>query len=377
MDLSVFPQLASDQSYTSGFYPELLQAIVRELSVIVLQNPGLRREFVGDRPLDISILDEPFSKRLKDIRAAVGREWRYGVSCEGETSMAVRGYKQMSVSSPLPFNSSGDSLGGKEGQPAFWQDGLMCGDPLGGTSSCQLYGCLSPWEQISKDLLIGITHVKFSTSLNSIAAVYRGEVHMTDVGTLASAYLPKRYNFLPLQEILEPSCTTGAWKSFFLWPPLSSRRRQRNSQAMENGRNAATGSKGSSHEHSTFNLPAVPLAEGDWRKLMAKELARGVRVSTGVSDQLKMDGAESAESWEERMNQIRKLFFQLYAIQEDDSLALNTRLNQRGTSLPEDGSSGSSSVRNSNAEPAYGGKTLLKLHHVDHFTFSYLFLQFL
>lgn len=384
MDLSVFPQLASDQGYTTGFYPELVQAVVRELTVIVLQNPGLRRELVGDRQLDISILEQPFSRRVQDIKAAVAREWLYGVSCERKPNIAVPGLHQLSVSSGGSSTASDDSLPGKAGQPASWQDGLLCGDSPAGVSSCQLYGCLSPWEHIPKDVLIGITHVKFSTPMNLIAAVHRGEVHMTDVGTIASAYLPERYNFLPLREVLEPSCTIGAWKSFFLLrDPASKRRRERRARTADIERKMPT-RQATVEDEPNLGPSSVPLsfssrqdfggsrAEGYWREAVAEDLAREARLPPGTFEARHLDDLEEAESWEERMSQTRKLFFKLYGVQAEGS-STSSGQSEEPAGTTSTGPSSFSASRSSDTETAYEEKTLVKLHYVDHFTFSYLF----
>lgn len=372
MDLSVFPQLAADQGYTTGFYPELLQAVVRELTVIALQNHGLRRELLGDRQLDIPIIEQPFSKRVKDIKAAVAREWLYGVSCEGPARMAVRGLQQLAVSPEVSRTSTADSLPKKEGQTASWQDGLLCADSPAATSSCQLYGCLSPWDQIPKDVLIEVTHVKFSTPMNLVAAVHRGEVHMTDIGTIASAYLPERYNFLPLREVLEPSCTTGAWKSFFLLPS-NKRRRERRSHSGDSGRKRPTVVTVPHDEQKPASFTAGPLAHDGGGNIMAKDFPRTAQGSAALAERHYADAAEPTESWEKRVSQTRRLFFLLYGIQEEGLASTDGQSEQHAFGITADGTAVLSTGRSLDEDTAYEEKTLLKLQHVDHFTFSYLF----
>ncbi|OEH77358.1 hypothetical protein cyc_02883 [Cyclospora cayetanensis] len=377
MDLSAFPQLASDQGYTTGFYPELLQAVARELTVIVLQNPGLRHELVGDRQLDIDILDQPFHKRLHDIKAAVAQEWLYGATCGGETGVAAGGLRRLSEvhDAGAPVTYPNDMMLGQGGP--VWHDGVLCGDASAGASTCELYGCLSPWKQIPKDIFIGITHVTFSTPMNLVAAVYRGEVHMTDVGTIASAYLPEKYNFLPLREILEPSCTIGAWKSFFLLREMSSGRRKRErktssrlSTSLDNNAanlSSAPGLPGS-RSGGGDNNRGLP-AEGVSRPLAGKDLPQE-RTHAAAYELGKL---EQLESWETRMSQTRKLFFKLYGVQEEAESAAGGQSQQPTASQSAGGSNGHGSGRSSDAEAPYEEKTLVKLHHVDHFTFSYLF----
>lgn len=380
MDLSVFPQLASDQGYTTGFYPELLQSIIRELTVIVLQNPGLRRELVGDRPLNISILEQPFSKRLQDMKAAVAQKWHYGNSCGSRSSMAVPGLQQLPVSSAGAASSFDDSLSGDGGQSTSWQDVLLCADAPPGPFACELHGCLSPWEQIPKDMLIGITHVKFSTPMNLIAAVHRGEVDMTDIGTLASAYLPERYNFLPLRDVLEPSCTIGAWKSFFLLhDPTSKRRRDhRGGPVAFKIPKQTTGRDNEPNVgHSGFPLGVSGRdaggisAESHRRSQRAKDLARDGWLPVGTSEALFWDSLEVTESWEDQVNRTRKLFFKLYGVQSEGSSTGNGQ--DSAPTFTASGASSFNASRNADTETAYEEKTLVKLHHVDHFTFSYLF----
>lgn len=372
MDLNVFPQLAADQGYTTGFYPELLQAVVRELTVIALQNHGLRRELLGDRQLDIPILEQPFSKRVKDIKAAVAREWLYGVSCEGPARMAVRGLQQLAVSPEASRRSTADSLPKKEGQTASWQDGLLCADSPAVTSSCQLYGCLSPWDQIPKDVLIEVTHVKFSTPLNLVAAVHRGEVHMTDVGTIASAYLPERYNFLPLREVLEPSCTTGAWKSFFLLPS-NKRRRERRSHSGERGRKRPAVVTIPHDEQNPAGFTAGPLALSEEGNIMAKDFTRAAHGPAALAERQYGDAGEPTESWEKRVSQTRRLFFLLYGVQEEGLTRTEGQSEQHTSAVTVEGIAALSTGQSLDEDAAYEEKTLLKLHHVDHFTFSYLF----
>lgn len=381
MDLSVFPQLASDQAYTIGFYPELLQAIVHELTVIVLQNPGLRREVVGDRQLSISILEKPFSKRVKDVKAAVARKWRHGDACESRSGIAVSGLQQLPISTGGD-PSSDDSLPGEKGQPGSWQDELLCGESSAGGSPCFLHGCLSPWEAIPKDILIGVTHVKFSTPMNLIAAVHRGEVHMTDVGTLASAYLPERYNFLPLREVLEPSCTIGAWKSFFLLrDPASKRRLERRVDVAELKRKLPTRQAASGMQ---ANFGRSRFTATDSGKTVADEHsaqkhcrgcgAEDIDCEGRLPAQSRyLGGLESAESWEDRVIQTRKVFYRLYGVQAAGSSTSEVRVSEPASILTAGTSGGFSAGRSAETETAYEEKTLVKLHHVDHFTFSYLF----
>ncbi|CDJ34160.1 uncharacterized protein EMH_0060570 [Eimeria mitis] len=390
MDFSVFPQLASDQGYTSGFYPELVQAVVRELTVIALQNPGLRRELVGDRELNISILDQPFSKRLKDVKAAVAQELFWNAACN-ENARGPHSLQHARAAAGL-----NDTLGGDGSLP--WHDGMMCGETSGSSSSCLLLGCLSPWRDIPKDILIGVTHVKFSTPMNLVAAVHRGEVHMTDVGTIASAYLPEKYNFLPLREVLEPSCTIGAWKSFFLMrDPWSRRRRdRRHSTAGQERRKSAraateafqtdagattsplnTNTGNSNLERSPSGFSSMSMTPAD----MDRERRPSGSSFWGETQQ-HMESGEGLQSWEERMQQTRRLFFKLYGVQTESSPTANNSSSSSSSSSQQSpangvGTAGANAVNTSrNADTdtaAFEEKTLVKLQAVDHFLFSYLF----
>ncbi|CDI85280.1 hypothetical protein, conserved [Eimeria praecox] len=383
MDFSVFPQLASDQGYTSGFYPELVQAVVRELTVIALQNPGLRYELVGDRELNIGILDQSFSKRLQDVKTAVAQELFWNAACN-ENARTPHGLPQLAAASGNPAAVLNDSLGA-EGN-LNWHDGLLCGEPSASSSSCLMLGCLSPWRDIPKDVLIGVTHVKFSTPMNLVAAVHRGEVHMTDVGTIAAAYLPEKYNFLPLREVLEPSCTIGAWKSFFLLRDPSSRRRRdrrhttvphEQRKLSRNGTEAfQTDGKTTSSSFNTGNpekRPTTGLTPG----MAATDLNRERRPSPATLElPHMMDNGEELQSWEDRMRQTRSLFFRLYGVQTEGTQTPSSSHSQQQPTAPL-GNTGTNSVpasRSTDSDTAaFEEKTLVKLEAVDHFLYSYLF----
>ena len=394
MDFSVFPQLASDQGYTSGFYPELVQAVARELTVIALQNPGLRRELVGDRELNISILDQSFSKRLHDVKTAVAQELSCSSACnENGRKSPHHGLQQLSASSrkpPVAFMN--DSLVVDGDFP--WQDGLPCGGEASaaGSASCLLMGCLSPWRDIPKDVLIGVTHVKFSTPMNLVAAVHRGEVHMTDVGTIASAYLPEKYNFLPLREVLEPSCTIGAWKSFFLLrDPWSRRRRDRKHHS---GSDTEHKKKAKSHAgaHSDARTASSSFSTGGLERNSSSGLARSSPTAdtsierrhslAAMGEYPRMESrGDELQSWEDRMGQTRSLFFKLYGVQTDGSPTASTSSSNNSSSSKS--SQQQPATPGTNAVPAsrsaetdtaaYEERTLVKLQAVDHFLFSYLF----
>ncbi|KAL8427815.1 hypothetical protein Efla_005423 [Eimeria flavescens] len=378
MVLSVFPQLAADQSNTSGFYPELVQAIARELTVIVLQNAGLRRKLIGDRQLNSGILDQPFSKRVRDLKATTARKWRYGESCGGKSSISVERLSQLPVSAASGHvASSSDAFAKKDSSQSA--PGLLFGASSSGASACQFDGALLPWESIPKDVFIAVSHVKFSTPLNLIAAVYRGEVHMTDVGMVASAYLPEKYNFLPLGEVLEPSCSIGAWKSFFLLrDPASKRRRDRHSTSSDVEQTVHTRSVSHEDKRGRFasNLPTAGSFgsdQGFWREFAAEDVAGEGRLPVGLSDSQYWGMLGLLESWEEQMSQTRKLFFKLFGVQSEDASAANEQNQGPATNATADSSGGPSASRGAEEETTYEDKTLVKLHHVDHFTFSYLF----
>ncbi|KAL8451942.1 hypothetical protein Emed_001677 [Eimeria media] len=377
MDLSVFPQLVADQANTTGFYPELLQAIARELTVIALQNAGLRRELVGDRQLNISILEQPFSQRVRELKAATARRWRYREACEGKAGATVHELQQLPVPATERVASPGEErLTKKENQSG---PGLMFADSSSGDSACPFSGTLSPWEGIPKDIFIGLAHVKFSTPMNLIAAVHRGEVHMTDVGTVASAYLPEKYNFLPLREVLEPSCSIGAWKSFFLLrDPASRGRRSRRAPSSDTDQVV--------HELSTHLeerpkrptslFPASENLMPDrvfWKELSsagggARSSGRQQRFGLTEPSSSQWDSMEASESWEDKTRQTRKLFFKLFGVEPEGSSASSGQVDGSG------GASGFSASRSIEEETLpLDERTLVKLHHVDHFTYSYLF----
>lgn len=382
MDFSVFPQLASDPGNTSGFYPELVQAVARELTVIALQNPGLRRELVGDRELNIGILDQSFSKRLHDVKTAVAQELFWNAACN-ESARSAHGLQPLAASTAKAAVALNDSLGG-DGSLS-WPDGLLCGDASASSSSCLLLGCLSPWRDIPKDILIGVTHVKFSTPMNLVAAVHRGEVHMTDVGTIASAYLPEKYNFLPLREVLEPSCTIGAWKSFFLLRDSWSRRRRgrRHSSAEHEQRKLANAV--TEAFQADARIASLSLSTGSIERrrhstgfpTTLTDLNKEGRPSSGARQE--MEGGDELQSWEDRMRQTRNLFFKLYGVQTEGSPTTNSTSSSNHNLHPTAslGTSGTNSVStNRNADTdtaAFEEKTLVKLQAVDHFLFSYLF----
>ncbi|CDJ65840.1 hypothetical protein, conserved [Eimeria necatrix] len=391
MDFSVFPQLAADQGYTAGFYPELVQAVAQELTVIVLQNPGLRRELVGERELDISILNQSFSKRVQDIKAAVAQELLIGTACSEEAnSPAGHGLQQVAAAGRGPIGH-GEALGGEGNLP--WQDTLVCGDVSGSASTCQLHGCLSPWGEVPKEFQIAVTHVKFSTPMNLVAAVHRGEVHMTDVGTIASAYLPEKYNFLPLREVLEPSCTVGAWKSFFLLRDPASRRRRgrRQASADPEQQNFARSAAGTSDKGGVNVLgstlgwsggvsggrgsvgrntsPGKSHPGGGGSKDISKD--RRHQRPAGVSESTNL--MNRMESWEERMRRTRSLFFKLYGVQTEAAATGNSQ--HASASVSPAGANSIGPSRSADTETAFEEKTLVKLQAVDHFLYSYLFPQ--
>ncbi|CDJ42720.1 hypothetical protein, conserved [Eimeria tenella] len=390
MDFSVFPQLAADQGYTAGFYPELVQAVAQELTVIVLQNPGLRRELVGERELDISILNQSFSKRVQDIKAAVAQELLIGAACSEEANGAAGHGLQQAAAAGRGSMGHGEALGGEGNLP--WQDTLVCGDVSGSASTCQLHGCLSPWGEVPKEFQIAVTHVKFSTPMNLVAAVHRGEVHMTDVGTIASAYLPEKYNFLPLREVLEPSCTVGAWKSFFLLRDPASRRRRgrRQTSADPEQQNFARSAAGT-FEKGGVNVLGSTLG---WSGGISGGRGSGGRNTSpgksppgsGGSKDISKDRrhqrpgsmSESTnlmnrmESWEERMRRTRSLFFKLYGVQTE--AATGSSQHASASSSPP-GANSISPSRSADTETAFEEKTLVKLQAVDHFLYSYLFPQ--
>ncbi|KAL8449180.1 hypothetical protein Emag_003700 [Eimeria magna] len=370
MDLSVFPQLVADQANTTGFYPELVQAIARELTVIALQNAGLRRELVGDRQLNISILEQPFSQRVRELKAATARRWRYREACEGKAGSPVHDLHQL----PVPATeraASGEGIAKEENQSTI---GLTFADSSSEVSACPFSGTLSPWDGIPKDVFIAVAHVKFSTPMNLIAAVHRGEVHMTDVGTVASAYLPEKYNFLPLREVLEPSCSIGAWKSFFLLRDPARGRRSRRAPPSDADQ--------MDHEQSTHleDRPRRPTSlfpasgnfmpdRGFWKAFSAGGGARSGRQRFGLTESYSHWGLmEASESWEDKIRQTRKLFFKLFGVEPEGSSASSGQVN--GT----DGASGLSASRSTEDDPLpLVERTLVKLNHVDHFTYSYLF----
>lgn len=382
IDLSAFPQLASDQGNTTGFYPELVQAIVRELTVIVLQNRGLRKELIGDRPLNISILGQSLSERIRDVKAATARRCAYGEACESKSSMGVHGLQPFPHSSGGRSSSPDELLLGRSGQPTLWQDGLIGVDAPSGASICQSHVSLFPWESIPKDIFIGVKHVKFSTPMNLIAAVHRGEVDMTDVGTLASAYLPERYNFLPLREVLEPSCTIGAWKSFFLLRDSASKRRRELRSSFADRQRSAFMQYATSDEETSVRpsgFPHGPQGGVEFGDSPAgnhpKNLATEEASRDGRRDLRYLVSPEPAESWESRLRRTRMLFFKLYGVQTESASVSNGSQSEASPNLQAGGSSRKSQSRSSDAEAVYEEKTLVKLHHVDHFTFSYLFLE--
>ncbi|KAL8275677.1 hypothetical protein Esti_000240 [Eimeria stiedai] len=372
MDLSVFPQLVADQANTTGFYPELMQAIARELTVIALQSAGLRRELVGERQLNISVLEQPFSQRVRELKAAMARRWRYGEACGGKAGASVDGLQQLPVPASEPVASSGEGLAKVENQSAT---GLMFADASSGASACPFSVELSPWEGIPNDVFIGVAHVKFSTPMNLIAAVHRGEVHMTDVGTVASAYLPEKYNFLPLREVLEPSCSIGAWKSFFLLRDSASKGRRAH-RAPPSDADQVIHEQSAHHEDRTRRPPSLFPASGSliqdkafWKDLSAGDDARSGRQRFGMTESSShWDLTGASESWEDKTKQTRKLFFKLFGVEPEASSASSGQVDGTGAAT------GLSASRSTEEEVLpLDERTLVKLHHVDHFTYSYLF----
>ncbi|KAL8430189.1 hypothetical protein ACSSS7_006096 [Eimeria intestinalis] len=373
MDLSVFPQLVADQANTTGFYPELVQAIARELTVIALQNAGLRRELVGERQLNISILEQPFSQRVRELKAAKARRWRYGEACDGKAGAADHDLQQLPVPDTERVASSGEGQPKEENESA---PGLMFADSSSRASGCSFNGELSPWEGIPKDIFIAVAHVKFTTPMNLIAAVHRGEVHMTDVGTIASAYLPEKYNFLPLREVLEPSCSIGAWKSFFLLrDPASKARRARrvppSADADQVVHEQATHLEDRSRRRTSLSLGSGDLMpdKAFWNDLSAGGDTRNGRQRFGLTEPpAHWDSMGAGESWEDKTKQTRKLFYKLFGVEPEGSSASSGQVDGTG------GASGLSASRPTEEEALQlDERTLVKLHHVDHFTYSYLF----
>lgn len=396
IDLTAFPQLTSDQANTSGFYPDLLQAIVRELTIIVLQNSGLRKELVGSTIIKGDILSKSFVQRLEEFKEQQARCHTFGHKSNRNSLRSIstlrEGYDVVDTmqSSPVSGSEKGEYR-------KHHRSGLHVQNDCGNWSE---FG--SDINEIPKELMISVSYVHFRSSLNLIAAVHRGEVHMMDIGTLASAYLPQRYNFLPLRDILEPSCTIGAWKSFFLMrDPSSPRRVDRRSASYisrSKGHSAASGAfETNSILENATTVGGATAAGGEALDDDVSQVVEPVIGHQAVHHDLRSHtafpgiadpscsfkgrcgvGSASApdvvESWEEKMMQTRRLFWRLFGIQADpDAEISHIPLDQESGKTRLESEYQARDWRSNRPEPAFEHRMLVKFHHVDHFAFSYLF----
>lgn len=97
------------------------------------------------------------------------------------------------------------------------------------------------------------------------------------------------------------------------------------------------------------------------------------RLPSGILEPWHLGNLDASESWEDRMSQTRKLFFKLYGVQAEGSFTSNCQGQERASVPSASYASGSGTSSTADTEAAYEEKTLVKFHHVDHFTFSYLF----